>query len=181
MSCGVGCRHGPDLVLLWLWRRPAATALTKPLAWEPPNAMGEALKSKKKKKGLCQSLTRIYYIRPCYTLVLNWKICKEHSILLMIAGNYFDIYSCNPLLKIKFFQKNISGMYYRIAFLIHLIDYINTINNDSPCLIYTSTLKTHVFFILHFCSLIVKAWLHLAALVSRSLLYNVVIFKMMPL
>ena len=24
---GVGCRHGSDLVLLWLWHRPAATAL----------------------------------------------------------------------------------------------------------------------------------------------------------
>ena len=27
VSCGVGCRRGWDLALLWLWRRPAATAL----------------------------------------------------------------------------------------------------------------------------------------------------------
>ena len=27
MSCSVGCRHCSDLVLLWLWCRPAATAL----------------------------------------------------------------------------------------------------------------------------------------------------------
>ena len=28
VSCGVGCRHGWDSVLLWLWhRRPVATAL----------------------------------------------------------------------------------------------------------------------------------------------------------
>ena len=27
MSCGVGHRFGLDLTLLWLWRRPAATAL----------------------------------------------------------------------------------------------------------------------------------------------------------
>ena len=33
MSCGVGHRHGSDLVLLWLWRRPAATALIRPLAY----------------------------------------------------------------------------------------------------------------------------------------------------
>ena len=26
LSCGVGRRHGSDPVLLWLWRRPAATA-----------------------------------------------------------------------------------------------------------------------------------------------------------
>ena len=33
-----------DLALLWLWRRPAATALIRPLAWEPPYAKGAALK-----------------------------------------------------------------------------------------------------------------------------------------
>ena len=39
-----------DLALLWLWCRPAALALIKPLAWEPPYASSVALKSKKKKK-----------------------------------------------------------------------------------------------------------------------------------
>ena len=48
MSRGVGGRYGSDLVLLWLWRRPAATALMRPLALEPPYASGAALKSKKK-------------------------------------------------------------------------------------------------------------------------------------
>ena len=37
------------LVLLWLWYRLAATALTQPLAWELPYAAGVALKVKKKK------------------------------------------------------------------------------------------------------------------------------------
>ena len=50
MSCGVGCRLGSDPVLLWLWCRPAAVAPIPPLAWEPPYAMGAALKAKKKKK-----------------------------------------------------------------------------------------------------------------------------------
>ena len=36
--------------LLWLWHRPAAAALTGPLAWILPYAMSVALKSKKKKK-----------------------------------------------------------------------------------------------------------------------------------
>ena len=49
MSCGVGRRHGLDPVLLWLWCRPAATALIRPLAWEPPYVAGVALKSKKEK------------------------------------------------------------------------------------------------------------------------------------
>ena len=54
MSCGVGCRRGLDPVLLWLWRRLVATALIRPLAWEPPNAPGvaqeKAKRPKKKKK-----------------------------------------------------------------------------------------------------------------------------------
>ena len=50
MSCGVGCRHGLDHTLLWLWRRPAAVAPIQPLAWEPPNAVGATLKRQKKKK-----------------------------------------------------------------------------------------------------------------------------------
>ena len=50
MSCGVGHRHGLDLVWLWLWRRPAAAALIGPLARELPYAAGTTLKAKKKKK-----------------------------------------------------------------------------------------------------------------------------------
>ena len=50
MSCGVGHRHGSDLALLWLWHSLVATALIRPLAWEPPDAAGTALKSQKKKK-----------------------------------------------------------------------------------------------------------------------------------
>ena len=49
MSCDVGRRHGSDLAWLWLWLWLAATALIGPLAWEPPYAMGAALKSQKKR------------------------------------------------------------------------------------------------------------------------------------
>ena len=47
------CRSqgGSDLALLWLWCRPVAIALIRPLAWEPPYATGAALKKKKIKKG----------------------------------------------------------------------------------------------------------------------------------
>ena len=48
VSCGVGCRHGSDLVWLWLWHRLVATALS--LAWEPPYAMGVALENAKRLK-----------------------------------------------------------------------------------------------------------------------------------
>ena len=36
MSRGIGCRQGLDPELLWLWRRPAATAPIRPLDWESP-------------------------------------------------------------------------------------------------------------------------------------------------
>ena len=44
VSCGVGCRCGWNLALMWLWHRPGAPVLIRPLAWELP--YGEALKSK---------------------------------------------------------------------------------------------------------------------------------------
>ena len=41
MSCGIGRRHGPDLLWLWLWlwHRLVATAPIQPLAWELPYAV----------------------------------------------------------------------------------------------------------------------------------------------
>ena len=48
VSCGVGHRLGSDPALLWC--RPAATAPTRPLAWEPPCAAGTALKTQKEKE-----------------------------------------------------------------------------------------------------------------------------------
>ena len=50
MRCGVVYRCGSDPTFLWLWCRPAVVALIRPLAWEPPCALGVALKSQKKKK-----------------------------------------------------------------------------------------------------------------------------------
>ena len=46
----MGCRHGSDLALLWLWHRLAAATLIQPLAWELPYASGMALKSKNSNK-----------------------------------------------------------------------------------------------------------------------------------
>ena len=50
MSCGAGHRCGSALLLLWLWHRPAAATPVRPLAWELPNAIDDALKRKGKKK-----------------------------------------------------------------------------------------------------------------------------------
>jgi len=50
MSCGVGCRCGSDPALLWLWGGPAAAALIRLLAWEPPYAGGSGPRKGKKTK-----------------------------------------------------------------------------------------------------------------------------------
>ena len=52
--------------MLWLWRRLAAIALIRPLAWESPCATGAALekvkrpKKKKKKKMYMRKLLSLY-------------------------------------------------------------------------------------------------------------------------
>ena len=50
MSCGISHKYSSDPALLWLWGRLAAVVLIRPLAWEPPYAMGVALKRQKTKK-----------------------------------------------------------------------------------------------------------------------------------
>ena len=50
MSWGVGRRRRSVPELLWLWRRPAAIAPIRPLAWEPPYAGGAAPEKAKKDK-----------------------------------------------------------------------------------------------------------------------------------
>ena len=70
MSSGVGHRQGSDLVLLWLWRRPVATALIRVPAWEPPYAEGAALKRQKDKKN-----------RLFYTIMCMWYSHPPNSSL----------------------------------------------------------------------------------------------------
>ena len=50
MSCGVARRRGSNPAWMWLWCRPAATALIRPLNWEPPYAMCSPKKTKRPKK-----------------------------------------------------------------------------------------------------------------------------------
>ena len=73
MSCGVGCRRGSDLALLWLWCRPAATAPNQPLAWEPPYASSEALKKKQ--------LSTLGVL-----VVVQWLTTRNHEVEGSIPG-----------------------------------------------------------------------------------------------
>ena len=50
MSYGVSHRCSSDLVLPWLWYRPAAVAPIRPPAWELPYVAGSALKRQRKKE-----------------------------------------------------------------------------------------------------------------------------------
>ena len=59
VSCGVGHRCSSDPMLLWLWPRLAAIAPIRPLAWEPPYAVGAALKIQKIKNKIGKQKTSI--------------------------------------------------------------------------------------------------------------------------
>ena len=73
MSYGVGQRCGLDLVAVAV----TATAPTGHLAWEPPYAVGVALKKKKKTKN---SLSVAYFLK-FYVNIL----------LLIIFANFYDL------------------------------------------------------------------------------------------
>ena len=85
--CGVGCRHGSDIMFLQLWRRPAATAPIQPLAWESPYAKGVALKSKKKKKkkGICNE-TKSYS-----KIIFSWLTQHTSLCSFCFSDNSFFI------------------------------------------------------------------------------------------
>ena len=52
-----------DLALLWC--RPAATALNRPLAWEPPYAAGVALEKAKRQKGMKERKKKLCPVEQC--------------------------------------------------------------------------------------------------------------------
>ena len=74
MSCGVGHRHDSDPLLLWLWCRPMATVLIRPLAWESPYAAEAALEKAKRQK---KKTTRV---RIYFRDIPNWFDALEHLI-----------------------------------------------------------------------------------------------------
>ena len=86
LSCGVGCRHGSDLVLLWLWLLPTATALIWLLSWELPFAAGATLKRPKKRKkkfstNICPYVC-LYIIYMCVYIFLSLNFWQCFVLLL---------------------------------------------------------------------------------------------------
>ena len=60
-KCDISCRCSWNLALPWLWHRPAAAALTQPLAWETPYAIGATLKKKRFLENYTQGLVFIVF------------------------------------------------------------------------------------------------------------------------
>ena len=89
MSCGVGRTGCLDLALLWLWRRPAATAPIRLLAWEIPYAVGAALKKDKKDK--VYSPETVNGKKTRYNiLVIQLTICFYETVVLIKAQFMLD-------------------------------------------------------------------------------------------
>ena len=81
VSCGIVCRCGLDHSLLWLWRRLVATALIRPLAWEPPYTVGAALKRQKKE-------IRLFEI-PSSGFSHSWPLTSHQTIELILTKMLF--------------------------------------------------------------------------------------------
>ena len=71
-------------MLLWLWHRLAAIALTRPLAWEHPYVAGAALKGQKTKKKKKRKKAQAFIYAPTRVpqnvlLVPIWKKQKQEE------------------------------------------------------------------------------------------------------
>ena len=84
--CSVGRRHSLDLVLLWLWHGPVATALIGPLAWEPPCATGAALERQKIKNFFkFKKISGVTHVRCAHTWTVPRTgsvvtVCQDHTM-----------------------------------------------------------------------------------------------------
>ena len=86
-------RHGSDLVLLWLWCRPAPIAPSQPLALELPCATGAVLKNKKRKKKKIKTFMFIFSTSLNYYTSVN--------LILYIKLSFHMDHRLNVSLKLK--------------------------------------------------------------------------------
>ena len=106
MNCGVGRRRGSDLVLLWLWRRLAAIAPIRPLAWEPPYAAGaplEKAKRQKKKKPILINNSECLILFWSYTnIYYDSKLFLAYTYVFLCGIEKLEMKECMSLCKINF-------------------------------------------------------------------------------
>ena len=73
MSCGAGQRRGSDLVWLWPWCRPAATAPIGHPAWKLPYAAAVVLK-KQQKKLFCETSISLKCVCVCVCVCVYTQV-----------------------------------------------------------------------------------------------------------
>ena len=109
MSCGVRRKRGLDPTLLWLWCRLEARVPIRPLAWEPPYAVGAALgKAKRQKKKKKKKNHSSNSFNPSHTQVSNKRLWTEYGSLhlsliflmkiLFLTSELINLWKCLVLL-----------------------------------------------------------------------------------
>ena len=78
-----------DPALLWLWCRPAATALIQPLAWESPHAVGAALKKPKQTTKKQNTIIRLTCNRLKRLTIpsIPEDVVQLHPLRQLVGGN----------------------------------------------------------------------------------------------
>ena len=96
-GCSVGHRSGSDLVLLWLWHRPASAAPIQPLAQELPYAAGRVFKRKgpKKIKVLVRVWCWFWYPTSKSTILWWYLISLSFYIKIIPPCPYYFVYDDN--------------------------------------------------------------------------------------
>ena len=79
-------------MLLRLWRRPAAAAPVRPLAWEPPYATGAALeKTKNQKRKKKKKMVSLLNYVPCQFGVVDGLISSVKLLAVITKANMGDL------------------------------------------------------------------------------------------
>ena len=87
VTCSVGCRHCSEPLLLWLWCRPVATVLIRPLAWEPPYAVGAAVeKPKSQKKRRLRETPLAFLEENFHTSSTSYLVLLKNRLMRMHEG-----------------------------------------------------------------------------------------------
>ena len=88
MNCGVGCRCGLDLVVLWLWFRLTAAALIRPPAWEPPYS-ADVLPPPPQKMQTHRIVAKIKQHSEFFHSTVLWYTHKGNNLLSSISQTLF--------------------------------------------------------------------------------------------
>ena len=99
-----------DPALLWLWVRPAAVALIRPLAWEPPYAAGTALEKDKKDKKQNKTKQKKPKTKPPHK-----RLYGEKSLLFRLSSTHFPpCLTLPPTMAIRGIGQFICYLVYRL-------------------------------------------------------------------